>query len=118
MRLSQFLQPPLFAVLLSPVLAQSGWEDISDHVPGLFTGTNNMGPLLAHGDVPNSLRANWVGSTICTLWAVTLVWAAASAAWGQMLLVPPGRGELVFTIIVGAVVFLMLVRWGMILIQG
>jgi hypothetical protein len=74
--------------------------------------------LLVRGDVVNSLKANWVGSTICVLWALTLVWAVASAAWGKMLFVPPGRGELVFTIIVGAVVFLMLARWGVLLLAG
>jgi hypothetical protein len=74
--------------------------------------------LLVRGDVSASLQANWVGSIICVLWAGTLVWAAASAAWGKMLLIPPGRGELVFTVVVGAVVVLMLVRWGVILASG
>ncbi len=50
MRSTPFFPLPLFAALLTPVLAQGGWEDISANVPGAFTGTNNMGPLLAHGD--------------------------------------------------------------------
>lgn len=74
--------------------------------------------LLVRGDVLNSLRANWVGSTICMLWAATLVWAVASAAWGRMLFIPPGRGELVLTVIVAAVVMMMLARWGVVLISG
>jgi hypothetical protein len=74
--------------------------------------------LLVRGDVAASLRANWVGSIICVLWATTLLWAAASAAWGKALLIPPGRGELVLTVIVGAVVVLMLGRWAALLISG
>jgi hypothetical protein len=73
--------------------------------------------LLVRGDVLASLRANWVGSTICVLWAALLVWAVASAAWGRMLLIPPGRGELVFTVIAGAVLVLMLARWGIVLLS-
>jgi hypothetical protein len=74
--------------------------------------------LLVRGDVGASLRANWVGSTICVLWAVTLVWAAAGGVRGKPLFVPPGRGELVFTIVVGAVLVLMLARWAAVLTSG
>ena len=42
--------------------------------------------LLVRGDVVASARANWVGSVICLLWAITLVWATASE--GKPLLVP------------------------------
>jgi hypothetical protein len=74
--------------------------------------------LLVRGDVVASVRANWVGSVICALWAVTLVWAVASGVWGRMLFVPPHRGELIFTIIVGVVLVLMLGRWAAVLIGG
>lgn len=74
--------------------------------------------LLVRGDVVASARANWVGSVICVLWALTLVWAVASGVWGKALFVPPGRGELVFTVIVGAVLTLMLARWTAVLISG
>jgi hypothetical protein len=73
--------------------------------------------LLVRGDVLSSLRANWVGSCLCVLWAVTMVWALASSLWGQMLLIPPRRGELIFTLIVSGVVVLMLARWAVILLQ-
>lgn len=73
--------------------------------------------LLVRGDVIASLRANWVGSVICVLWATTLVWAVASALWGKTLFIPSGRGEIVFTVIVGVVLLLMLSRWAVILIQ-
>jgi hypothetical protein len=52
------------------------------------------------------------------LWAATLVWALASGIWGKPLFVPPGRGELVFTVIVGVVLTLMLARWAAVLISG
>jgi hypothetical protein len=67
--------------------------------------------LLVRGDVISSLRANWVGSTICLMWAVTLVWAVASSLWGKALLIPPRRGEMIFTIILGVVLILMMARW-------
>lgn len=74
--------------------------------------------LLVRGDVANSLRANWVGTIMCVLWAGTLVWALASGIRGRPLLVPPGRGELVFTAIVGAMLTLMLARWTAVLVSG
>ena len=48
--------------------------------------------LLVRGDVLASLRANWVGTTICVLWALTLVWAVASSVRGKALFVPQRRG--------------------------
>ena len=74
--------------------------------------------LLVRGDVTASARANWVGSVICVLWALTLVWAVASGVRGTMLFVPEGRGELVFTVTVGALLTLMLARWTVVLISG
>jgi hypothetical protein len=74
--------------------------------------------LLVRGDVFASMRANWVGSVICLLWAGTLVWAVASGVRGKPLFIPPGRGELVFTVITGGVLTLMLARWAVVLIRG
>ena len=74
--------------------------------------------LLVRGDVAASARANWVGSVICLLWAVGLVWAAASGVRGTPLFVPAGRGELVFTVLTGAVLALMLARWAVVLMGG
>jgi hypothetical protein len=74
--------------------------------------------LLVRGDVLASLRANWVGTTIAVVWALTLVWAAASGIRGKPLFVRPGRGEFVFTAIVGVVLVLMLGRWAAVLIGG
>jgi hypothetical protein len=74
--------------------------------------------LLVRGEVGASARANWVGSIICALWALTLVWAVASGIWGKALFVPHGRGEVVFTVIVGVILTLMLARWTAVLISG
>lgn len=74
--------------------------------------------LLVRGDVVASMRANWVGSVMCVLWAATLVWALASGLRGKPLFVRPGRGELVFTVIVGVMLTLMLARWTVVLVSG
>jgi hypothetical protein len=74
--------------------------------------------LLVRGDVGASLRANWAGTLIAALWAVTMVWAIASGIRGRALFVPRGRGELILTAGVGAVLVLMLARWVAVLISG
>jgi hypothetical protein len=74
--------------------------------------------LLVRGDVGASLRANWAGTLIAVLWALTMVWAIASGIHGKPLFIPRGRGELVLTGIVGVVLILMLGRWVAVLISG
>ena len=74
--------------------------------------------LLVRGDVLASLRANWAGTVIAVLWALTMVWALASGIKNRMLFLPRGRGELILTVTVGVVLTLMLIRWVGILIQG
>jgi hypothetical protein len=74
--------------------------------------------LLVRGDVVASLRANWAGTLIAVLWALTMVWAVASGIKGRPLFIPRGRGELVLTVSVGAVLVLMLMRWVAVLIGG
>jgi hypothetical protein len=74
--------------------------------------------LLVRGDVVASLRANWAGTLIAVLWALTLVWAVASGIKGRALFIPRGRGELVLTASVGTVLVLMLARWVAVLIGG
>lgn len=74
--------------------------------------------LLVRGDVGASLRANWAGTLIAVLWALTMVWAIASGIRGKPLFIPRGRGELVLTAIVGVVLILMLGRWVAVLIGG
>ena len=74
--------------------------------------------LLVRGDVAASLRANWAGSLIAVLWALTMVWAIASGITGRPLFIPRGKGEMVLTVSVGIVLTLMLARWGVVLIGG
>ncbi len=74
--------------------------------------------LLVRGDVAASLAANWAGTVIALLWALTMVWALISAARGRPLGIPKGRGEVILTLVVGIVLMLMLLRWGIVLLQG
>jgi hypothetical protein len=73
--------------------------------------------LLVRGDVSSSLQANWAGTLIAVLWALTMVWAVAGGIAGRLFFIPPGRGELILTIVVGIVLVLMLARWGAIMLS-
>jgi hypothetical protein len=72
--------------------------------------------LLVRGDLGASLRANWAGTLIAVLWALTMVWAIASGIKGRPLFIPRGKGELVLTLSVGVVLVLMLGRWAVVMI--
>jgi hypothetical protein len=74
--------------------------------------------LLVRGDLTASLKANWAGTLIAVLWALTMVWALAGGIKGRALFIPPGRGELVLTSCVGVVLLLMLARWTVVLVGG
>jgi hypothetical protein len=70
--------------------------------------------LLVHGDVGNSLRANWVGTLLATFWLALIPWGAVSAARGKLVWVR--NAELFATVAVGVLLALMLARWGWILL--
>jgi hypothetical protein len=70
--------------------------------------------LLAHGDVPNSLRANWVGTLLAVFWFALIPWSLFSAARAR--LVGIRNGEVATTIAVGAFITLMLARWAVVLL--
>jgi hypothetical protein len=72
--------------------------------------------LLVRGDVAASLHANWVGTTLAVFWAMLMVWSVASAIAAKLYFIPPRRGELVLTFIVGGFLVLMLGRWAAILL--
>jgi Protein of unknown function (DUF2752) len=72
--------------------------------------------LLVRGDVSASLGANWAGTLIAVLWALTMVWAVAGGIVGRPLFIPRGKGELILTTSVGIVLVLMLARWAAVLI--
>jgi hypothetical protein len=65
--------------------------------------------LLVHGDVANSLKANWVGTLFCVGIAVLTPWAAASAYRGRLLWVR--NGEMFATILLTTLLVLMMGRW-------
>jgi hypothetical protein len=65
--------------------------------------------LLVHGDVANSLRANWVGTLFCASLFVLAPWAAVSAWRGRLLWVR--NGELFATILLSSLLLLMMGRW-------
>lgn len=69
--------------------------------------------LLMHADVPNSLRANWVGTLLCATILLIAPWAAVSAARGRLLWVR--NGEIFATILLTTLLALMLGRWAWIM---
>lgn len=71
--------------------------------------------LLAHGDVPASLRANWVGTLMAVYWFALIPWAIAGAVRGKLAFVR--SGELLLTWSVGVILALMVARWAVVLLQ-
>lgn len=70
--------------------------------------------LLVHGDVANSLRANWVGTLLALAWLAMIPWGIASAIRGKLLGVR--SLELTLTVAVGVLLVLMLVRWAFVML--
>ena len=69
--------------------------------------------LLTHGDVVNSMRANWVGTLMCAAVIVLTPWLLVSAVRGRLLWVR--NGELFSTIILSGLLLLMVGRWAWIM---
>jgi hypothetical protein len=69
--------------------------------------------LLVHGDVVNSMKANWVGTLLCATIIVLAPWTAVSAARGRLLWVR--NGEIFATILLCTLLALMLGRWAWIM---
>jgi hypothetical protein len=65
--------------------------------------------LLMHGDVLNSLRANWVGTLVALVWLASIPWGIWSSLRGRYLWVRSLEWPLV--VLVGTLTGLMLVRW-------
>lgn len=68
--------------------------------------------LLVHGDIPNSLRANWVGTFTAIWWFSLIPWGFISAARGRMVFIR--SGELWLTIGLTIMLTLMVGRWAFI----
>ena len=71
--------------------------------------------LLAHGDVKNSIKANWVGTILAAYWFALIPWSAYSAYRGKLYFVR--SGERMVTISVVAFMVLMLGRWAVVLLS-
>ncbi|MFO0936756.1 MAG: DUF2752 domain-containing protein [Gemmataceae bacterium] len=69
--------------------------------------------LLAHGDIKNSLKANWVGTLLAAYWFSLIPWAAISAYKGKLYFVR--SGETMVTISIVTIMILMLGRWAFVL---
>ena len=68
--------------------------------------------LLVHGDVLNSLRANWVGTLTAIWWFSLIPWGFVSAYRGRFLFIR--SGELWLTVGLTIMLTLMVARWAFI----
>jgi predicted Na+-dependent transporter len=71
--------------------------------------------LLVHGDVANSLKANWVGTILAVYWFALIPWAIVSAVRGKLLWVRSGDWLMTISVIVFLV--LVLGRWAGVLMR-
>jgi hypothetical protein len=69
--------------------------------------------LLAHADVVNSLKANWVGTLLCGTIMVCTPWLVISAVRGRLLWVR--NGEMFATVLLSTLLVLMMGRWAWIM---
>jgi len=69
--------------------------------------------LLTHGDVLNSLKANWVGTLLCGTIILITPWLVVSAFRGRLLWVR--NGEMFSTILLSTLLVLMIGRWAWIM---
>lgn len=70
--------------------------------------------LLAHGDIVNSLKANWVGTFLAAYWFSLIPWGIYSAIKGRAQFVR--NGEFLITVSLIFFVVLMLIRWTYVLL--
>ena len=72
--------------------------------------------LLAHGDVVNSLRANWVGTMLAVACLAYIPWAVVSVVRGRTLFFRSLEKVMVGFVV--ALLALMLLRWGLVVGLG
>src|SRR5438445_10288 len=82
-------------------------------VPCPSCGMTTSFALLIRGDWWNSLKANAVGTLLAAFCLALIPWSLFCAAWGRPIFVV--SLERTLTKIVVAFVFLMLLRWGIVL---
>lgn len=81
-------------------------------VPCPACGLTTSFALLAHGDVANSLRANWVGTLLAGFCALVVPWALASIVRGKPLLVRSLEKALLVVLI--SLFVLLFARWAVV----
>jgi hypothetical protein len=81
-------------------------------VPCPACGMTTSFALLAHGDVANSLRANWVGTLLAGYCALVVPWALVSIVLGRPLFIRSLEKAFLATII--ALFVLMFARWAVV----
>src|SRR5262245_59876521 len=69
--------------------------------------------LLLHGDVRNSLAANWIGTGLAVFGLLLIPWCLAGACRGRY---PLGvrSGERALTVVISVYLVLAVLRWGMV----
>lgn len=70
--------------------------------------------LLVRGDLVNSLRANWVGTSLALFCAAVVPWSIVSAIRGRYWGL--ARVDALLALLVGILTVAMLLRWGTILL--
>ncbi len=68
--------------------------------------------LLVHGDIANSMRANWVGTLTAIWWFSLIPWGFISAYRGRLLFIR--SGEMWMTVGLTIMLTLMVARWAVI----
>jgi hypothetical protein len=69
--------------------------------------------MLMHGDLPNSLRANAVGTLLAGFWLLLIPWCLASAIYQRTLFIRSAERTITFVVLV--FLGLMLLRWVIVL---
>ncbi len=82
-------------------------------VPCPSCGMTTSFSLLLHGDLLNSLRANWVGTLLATFCLALIPWSVVSAARNRALFVTSLEKAVIAVIVV--LLCLMLFRWAIVL---
>jgi hypothetical protein len=82
-------------------------------IPCPSCGMTTSFSLLMHGDVLNSLRANWVGTSLATFCVLFIPWSIGSALRSRVLIVQ--SVEITLTRLVAAFLWLLIIRWGVVI---
>jgi hypothetical protein len=86
---------------------------VTTGIPCPSCGMTTSFALLMHGDVPNSLRANAVGTLLAAFGLLLIPWCLASAVRRRTLFVRSMERTLTFLVL--CFLGLMLLRWGIVL---